>query len=100
MQTQWSRLSLYAAIGLTVLAILFPPFNLIGGIDEYGFILSGPPSVNAALSQANAMFGADARRFTGTVHVSIDFVRLVVELAVIWGIYFALKRTVLKPAAA
>ncbi len=100
MLTQWSRLSLYAATGLTLLAILFPPFSIIGGLDEYGFILSGPPSVNAAIGQANAMFGTDAHRFTDPIHFSIDFVRLFVELALIWGVYIALKRTVLKPAAA
>ena len=100
MLTQWSRLSLYTAIGLTTLAILFPPFNIIGGLDEYGFILSGPPSFNAAIGQANAMFGTDAHRFTGAIHFSIDFVRLFIELAMIWGIYLVLKKTVLKPATA
>ncbi len=100
MQTQWSRLALYAAVALTLLAILFPPFNIIGGLDEYGFILSGPPGFSEALNQASRMLGPDARRMAGGMHFSIDFVRLLIELAAIWGIYFALRRTVLKPVVA
>ena len=100
MQTQWNRLALYAAVALTLIAILFPPFNIFGALDEYGFILSGPPGFSEALNQTSQMLGPDARRMTGGVHFSIDFVRLFIELAVIWGIYFALKRTVLKPVAA
>ena len=99
MLAQWNRLCLHTAIGLTLLALLFPPFGMFGGYDEYGFILSGPPSFNAAASQANAMFGANASRLAGDVHFSIDFARMFVELALIWGIYILLKRTVLKPTA-
>ena len=98
MQTQWTRLSFYIALGLTALAILFPPFSVMSGPDEYGFLLSGPPSVNAAVAQAHALMGADAGMMTSRIHYTIDFVRLIVELAVIWGAYIALKRTVLKPA--
>ncbi len=97
MQTQWTRLSFYIALGLTALAVLFPPFTIMSGPDEYGFLLSGPPSVNAAVAQAHALMGSDAGMMTRHIHYSIDVVRLVVELAVIWGAYIALKRTVLKP---
>ncbi len=41
------------------------------------------------------MFRFDARQLTSNVHLTIYFVRLFIEQAVIWGIYFALKRTLL-----
>ena len=56
MLTQWTRLSFIIALSLTALAVLFPPFDIFGGIDEYGFILSGPPGF-AELGQATAMLG-------------------------------------------
>ena len=36
---------------------------------------------------------------TDRVRYSVDFVRLLVEFAVIWNAYFALMRTRLKPAS-
>ncbi len=101
MLTQWSRLSLYLAIGLTVNAIVFPPFIINNGPVEYGFLLSGPPSVSQAMGQASFLGGAEgARMARGMIHYGIEFVRLILELGAIWGIYFALSRKVLKPAVA
>ena len=100
MLTQWDHLSLYGMTGLTLLAVLFPLLDIIGGLDEYGFIPSGPPSFSAALGQANTTFGTDAHRFTGAVPFSIDVIRLFIELAVIWGVYIGLRRIVLKQTAA
>jgi hypothetical protein len=90
MNQQIRRFALYMALGLTAAAVLFPPFDIsiFGmGRDEYGFIFSGPPTGR----QAEAFFGKDAP------HFSIDIARLAFELVAIWGVYFALRRTILRP---
>jgi hypothetical protein len=93
MNQQIRRFALYMAIGLTIAAVLFPPFD-IGGIgmggDEYGLIFSGPPTGR----QAEALLGSKL------IHYSIDIARLTLELAAIWGVYLALRLTILKAGRA
>lgn len=100
------KLCFYIAIGLTALMIMFPPFTLsVGGFqgaafDEYGFLLSGPPTARQALGAAAAFGGADAVRMAGdAMPYRLDLVRLMIQVAVVWGFYVALIRTVLKRAA-
>lgn len=100
------KLCFHVAVGLTVLMIMFPPFTLSlggfrgGSFDEYGFLLSGPPTARQALGAAAAFGGADAVRMAGdAMPYRLDFVRLMIQVAVVWGVYVALKRTVLKRAA-
>ena len=101
MLQQWGRLCLYGAIGVTVLSILFPPFSVNGGPDEYGFILAAPPSARQAIAAMAAMGGQQGRAMAADmVHYTVDFVRLAAQVVVVWGVYFALKQTVLKAAAA
>jgi hypothetical protein len=101
MQRQWSRLALYAAIGITVVMLLFPPFIINNGPVEYGFLFSGPPSVRQAYSQMSALGGQAGRDMaSGMIHYSVDAIRLVLQLAAVWIAWFALRKTVLKPTTA
>jgi hypothetical protein len=83
------RFALYMAIGLTIVAILYPPFDVsnigVGG-DEYGLVFYGPPTGR----QAQEFFGSKALPY------SIDIARLVFEFVAIWGVYLALRLTILK----
>jgi hypothetical protein len=99
MKTQLRRFALYAAIGVTILMVMFPPFVVAGRLVEYGFVLSGPPTARQAAATA-AMFGGG--QMTQMAHdimpYSIDVARLLIQLVVVWGTYFAAARTVMKAA--
>ncbi len=98
---QWRRLALYVALGLTALAVLFPPFSVNGGPDEYGFILATPPSARQAMATMSALGGQQGTALAGDmIHYAIDLPRLLLEMVVVWGVSFALRRTVLRPTAA
>lgn len=101
MTHQWRRLSLYIALGLTFLAILFPPFRVNGGPIEYGFLFTGPASASQAVSQASELLGDQGAQWAaGMIHSTIDFMWLIFEFVVIWGVYVALRKTVLRPVQA
>ena len=95
MQNDRRRLALYLALGATLMALLYPPFSYgIGGIGEamqYGFVLSGPPAAEAA----RAMAGTDSPA-SDLISYSIDTPLLLLELALVWGLYAALLMTVLR----
>jgi len=88
-------LALYLAAGSTLLMMVLPPFFLGNG-DEHGFILTGPSATEAiaALSAFGGQQGHDMAR--SLIAYNVDLVRLCVELAVVWGVYFALRSTVLR----
>ncbi len=99
MTRQWRRLCLCGAIGLSVLFVLFPPFSVNGGPDEYGFALAAPPSARQAMAMMSGLGGAQGRALaTGLVHYAVDPVRLLVQLAVVWLAYAAVRLTVLGDA--
>lgn len=92
------KLLKYAAITFTVISILFPPFTVTSsafgqtesGDGGYAFIFSGPKAVNDAKKQ---LAGLEA--FTGSknklinVESHINFGMLLVQIAIIWALYFA-----------
>lgn len=89
-------LALYLAAGSTLLMMMFPPFFLGNG-DEYGFILTGPPSATEAIAALSAFGGQQGHDMARSlIAYNVDLVRLCVELAVVWGVYFALRSTVLR----
>ena len=96
MTTQFRRFAFYLAIALTVLMVMFPPFVVAGQLVEYGFVLSGPPTAQQAAATA-AMFGG-AQMAHEMVPYSLDVVRLLVQLILLWGFYVAAARTVMKAA--
>ena len=101
MLVQWRRLVLYVALGLTTLAVLFPPFSVNGGPDEYGFALSAPPSARQAIASMQEIGGTQAAGLAGQlVHYGIDVPRLLLELGCVWGACLVLRRTVLRPTTA
>jgi len=98
-KTQFRQFALYLASVLTVLMVIFPPFVVAGQLVEYGFLLSGPPTARRAAATV-AMFGG--AQMTQMAHdmvpYSIDVVRLLIQLVLLWGLYFAAARTVMKAA--
>ncbi len=95
--TQWQRFCLYIAAGLTALALLFPPYAIDHGADEYGFVFAGPPSVSQAVERMAAIGGQHGRDMAAElIPYRVDLVRLTLELAATWGVYLALRQTVLK----
>ncbi len=101
MRDQWRRLLFLLAIGLTILLVSFPPFSVNGGPDEYAFALSAPPSARQAYEAAWALGGQQGGDMVGEViHYSIDVLRLLIQLAVVWSTYLALRQTVMKGASA
>ncbi len=98
---QWRRLTLYGAIGLSVLFVLFPPFSVNGAPDEYGFVLAAPPSARQAIEMISGLGGQQGRDMaSGLVHYAIDPMRLLVQLLVVWLAYVAVRLTVLGTAPA
>ncbi len=91
----------FAAIAATVLSILFPPFtvsaNVFGSKQEatsYAFIFTGPEGVREAKKQLdgmNSFFGSKGPKMM-EVKSSIAFFTLLMQIAAIWGVYFALTR--------
>ena len=98
MQNDRRQLALYLALGATVVELLYPPFSYgIGGIGQamqYGFLMSGPPAAAAA----RAMGGTDSAA-SDLISYSIDTPVLLLELALVWGLYAALLMTVLRRRA-
>ncbi len=98
---QWRRLSLCGAIGLSVLFVLFPPFSVNGGPDEYGFVLAAPPSARQAMAMMSGLGGQQGRDMAaGLVRYAVDPMRLLVQLVVVWLAYAAVRLTVLGAATA
>lgn len=89
------------AIGLSVLFVLFPPFSINGGPDEYGFVFAAPPSARQAMAMMSSLGGQQGRDMAaGLVHYAVDPVRLLLQLVVVWLAYAAVRLTVLGTAAA
>jgi len=64
---------------------------------EYGFIFSGPPSVEQMQEAAKALGGPQGQQMTaGMMQWSVDILRITIEFVVVWGLYAALITTVLK----
>ncbi len=85
------------AVGLTALAVLFPPFTVNGGPYEFGFIFAVPPSAARAMAAMSALGGRQgADLAAGLIHYAVDVPRLVFELAVVWCAFAALRWTVLR----
>ena len=95
------RFAFYVAIGATVVMILFPPFSIStwgGSATEYGFIFTGPSGVGQAMGAAGAIGGKQGQdMMRDMVHYSPDFVRLLIQLVVVWATYLAAAKTVLRP---
>ena len=96
MQTDARKLATYLVIVATLAILLFPPFDygvdFGGSATEYGFLLSGPPSLQGVLS-ATGEEGSIARSM---YHYTIDVPRIALELVVAWSTYAAVVTTVLK----
>jgi len=99
MKTQFRRFAIYVAVAVTLLMVLFPPFVVAGHVVEYGFVLSGPPTAQQAAATADMFGGGQMTQMAhNMVPYSLDVVRLLIQLVVLWGLYFAAARTVMKPA--
>ena len=95
------KLALYLATGLSLLMIFFPPFTVVAygaPMTQYGFLFSGPAAINQAMGTATVFGGPEGARMMGhMVNYHLDWLRLSVQLAIVWGLYVALLHTVLKP---
>lgn len=82
--SQPARFARYAALLLTAVMVLFPPFTSLGG-TEYAFVLTGP-----AWSQAMGAMGSDLG-----LEARLHWELLAVQLAMLWltTLTFACLRT-------
>ena len=93
------NLARYLVLGLSVIIVLYPPFVIDScgaSIVEYGFPFTGPATVRNAAGMAREFLGPQAAAAATGLTYSLDIVRLLVELAVLWAIYLTLLRTVLR----
>jgi hypothetical protein len=103
MRKEARRFALMVAAAATVAMVLFPPFSvstMTGGGVEYGFLLSGPPSVRQAVEAAAAIGGREGQDMArDMVQFSLDAARLLLQLGLLWTLLLAALKTVLKPAS-
>ncbi len=93
------KLAFCLALGLSVIIVLYPPFTICSfgaSLVEYGFLFTGPATVRNAAGVAREMLGPQAGAAATGLTYSLDIVRLLIELAVVWAIYVTLLRTVLR----
>ena len=76
-----------------MLALIYPPFTygIVGEAVQYGFPFSGPPADAAARAKA----GADSP-MSDIIRCSIGTPILILELALVRGVYAALLATMLR----
>ncbi len=99
MKTQFRRFALYVAIAVALMMVLFPPFVVAGQVVEYGFVLSGPPTAQQAAAMAASFGGGQMTQIVSNmVPYSVDIVRPLIQLVVLWGLYLAAAPTVMKAA--
>jgi hypothetical protein len=73
--------ALYAALLLTAVMVLFPPFTSLGG-TEYAFVLTGP-AWSQAMGSVGRELGLEAR---------LHWPLLCVQLGVVWAAALGLRR--------